>query len=73
MYSRLRLFLIVVFASAFSSVYAQSIKLTGKIINQKNEPLPGATILDGTGRQVVADIEGKFYLTLEAGKKEARA
>jgi hypothetical protein len=69
MYSRLRLFLIAAFVTGFSSVYAQSIKLSGKIINQKSEPLPGATITDGAGKQVVADIEGKFYLTLEVGKK----
>jgi CarboxypepD_reg-like domain len=69
MYSWLRLFLIAAFVTGFSSVYAQSIKLSGKIINQKSEPLPGATITDGAGKQVVADIEGKFYLTLEVGKK----
>ncbi|MBL7746065.1 MAG: TonB-dependent receptor [Chitinophagaceae bacterium] len=70
MFSPLRLLLIVLFVSSFSAVQAQSIKFTGKVINQKNEPLPGANIVvEGAGKQAVADIEGKFYLTLEAGKK----
>lgn len=68
MYSRLRLLLIVLIATAFSSLYAQSIKLSGKVLNQKNEPLPGATVAVA-GKQLIADIEGKFYVTLEAGKK----
>lgn len=71
MYPRARLFFLLSFFSLLSVVsYAQGIRLTGKVMNAKNEPLPGATILiDGTSRQVVADVEGKFYLTLEPGKK----
>ncbi|MCY7310305.1 MAG: TonB-dependent receptor [Chitinophagaceae bacterium] len=72
MYSRLRLLLSVLFLSSIFSIQAQTqtIKLTGKVMNAKNEALPGATIvIEGAGKQVLADIEGKFYITLEAGKK----
>lgn len=68
MYARMKLLLIAVLGFAFTAVQAQSVKLTGKIINQKNEPLAGATI-NVAGKQLIADIEGKFYVTLEAGKK----
>lgn len=55
---------------AFTTIQAQSLKLSGKVINQKNEPLAGANIVvQGAGKQAVADIEGKFYFVLEAGKK----
>ncbi|HWR34231.1 MAG TPA: TonB-dependent receptor [Chitinophagaceae bacterium] len=72
MYFRLRFLMSVLFVSAafFVQAQAQTIKLTGKVLNGKNEPLPGATIvIEGAGKQVFADIEGKFYLNLEAGKK----
>ena len=72
MYSRLRLLLSVLFIVSIFSLKAQTqtIKLTGKVMNAKNEPLPGATIVfEGLGKQVFADIEGKFYVSLEAGKK----
>ena len=49
---------------------AQTIKMSGKVMNSKNEPLPGANIVvNGAGKQTQADVEGKFYLSLEAGKK----
>ena len=72
MYFRLRLLLNVLFLSSIFSIQAQTqiIKLTGKVINSKNEPLPGATIIvNGAGKQTQADVEGKFYVTLDAGKK----
>ena len=62
--------LTVIFALISVFAAAQGIRLTGKVMNTKNEPLPGATILlEGTSRQVVADVEGKFYISLEPGKK----
>ncbi len=70
MYPRLRLSLTFLFFSVFSVAFGQSQKLTGKVMNAKNEPLAGATIsIAGTSRQVVADVEGKFYIALEPGKK----
>lgn len=58
------MFLISVIASA------QSFRLNGKVINQKNEPVPGATIsVPGLERAVAADIEGRFSILLESGKK----
>lgn len=67
---RLRSFLLCLSLLVFSSVFGQTLKFAGKVINAKNEPVSGATVsIDGTGRQVVADVEGKFYINLEPGKK----
>ena len=49
---------------------AQTIRLSGKVINQKNEPVPAATItISGTKQALSADVEGRFSIQLEAGKK----
>ncbi len=72
MYFRLRILMSVFLISTLVTLQAQAqtIKLSGKVMNTKNEALPGATIvIDGAGKQVLADIEGKFYLNLDAGKK----
>lgn len=71
MYPRARLLILISVFSLISMLsQAQGIRLTGKVMNAKNEPLPGATILiEGTTRQILADVEGKFYISLETGKK----
>ena len=58
----------LLFLSLFVS--AQSIRLNGKVVNEKNEPVPGASVsVEGITRVIVADIEGRFSLNLETGKK----
>ncbi|HEV8284058.1 MAG TPA: outer membrane beta-barrel protein [Chitinophagaceae bacterium] len=68
---RLRLFISVLcfgFISSFAQ--AQSLKLTGKIVNEKNEPLPGISVkISGATGGASTDIEGRFSLNLSAGKK----
>jgi len=52
------------------SVIAQAQKITGKVVNTKNEPIAGASILvEETKKVVVADVEGNFSISLETGKK----
>lgn len=56
----------------FSSLFtlAQDTQFTGKVSNEKNEILAGATILVvETGRQTTSDADGRFVITLEKGKK----
>lgn len=49
---------------------AQQIKLSGRVLNQKNEPVAGATIaVSGITKNIAADVEGRFSITLEQGKK----
>ncbi|MBC7848395.1 MAG: TonB-dependent receptor [Chitinophagaceae bacterium] len=48
---------------------AQTVKLTGKVLNPRNEPISGATVTVGTPPiSIAADVEGRFSLSLEAGK-----
>ncbi len=49
---------------------AQTIKLGGRIINEKNEPLAGVSVkIIGATGGVSTDIEGRFSLNLSGGKK----
>ncbi len=52
------------------STSAQTIRLNGRVLNQKNEPVAGASIsVSQISRSFAADIEGRFVISLEAGKK----
>lgn len=52
------------------SITAQNIQLNGKVINAKNEAVPGATIsVNGISRSIAANVEGRFSITLAPGKK----
>lgn len=59
---------ILLFLVAAAS-FAQNIKLNGRVLNQKNEPVSGATItIQGMQRSMAADVEGRFTLQLQPGK-----
>jgi len=50
--------------------FSQTNKLTGKVIGEKNEPLAGITIkIIGTNLGTSTNLEGRFSLSLSAGKK----
>lgn len=50
--------------------FGQSVKVSGKVINTKNEPVAGASIIiEELKRTVVANLDGQFDVTIEAGKK----
>jgi outer membrane receptor protein involved in Fe transport len=65
---RLKLLLICSFALSFT--YAQN-KISGKISNEKNEPIAGVSV-KVTGRSTggSSDVEGRYTLNLPAGKYE---
>jgi outer membrane receptor protein involved in Fe transport len=59
----------VFFLGLFSVAQAQGIKLTGKVLNEKNEALAGVSVkINGAGGTTTA-IDGHFSLTLLPGKK----
>ncbi|HEY0679010.1 MAG TPA: carboxypeptidase-like regulatory domain-containing protein [Chitinophagaceae bacterium] len=67
---RLKFFCSLCFVFLALSSFGQSVRLNGKVINSKNEPVAGATItVMGLERSFAADVEGRFSLTLDAGKK----
>ncbi|MBX3253112.1 MAG: TonB-dependent receptor [Chitinophagaceae bacterium] len=58
----------LLFLSSF--LYAQSARLTGKIVNEKNEPVAGASIkIAGLQGGTTSDVQGMYSLTLSTGKK----
>ncbi len=62
-----------VFSLIFISVsQAQTVRLTGKISNNKNEPLAGVSVrISGTTTGATTDVDGFYTLSLSAGKKYA--
>jgi len=61
---------IVCFGLISSSTQAQALKLTGKVTNDKNDPIPGVSVkIIGATGGVSTDIEGRFSLNLSPGKK----
>jgi hypothetical protein len=64
-------FLLILSFIAFSFyTSAQQIRLSGRVLNQKNEPVSGASLnITGINRNLAADVEGRFSIILEEGKK----
>ncbi|SIN67276.1 SusC/RagA family TonB-linked outer membrane protein [Algoriphagus halophilus] len=52
-----------------SLTFAQESRVTGKVIDEKNEPLPGASVLvKGTTRGTVTDIDGSYSIMANSGE-----
>jgi len=49
--------------------FAQQTRVTGKVSDLKNEPLPGATVLvKGTSRGTVTDVDGTYAIQAASGE-----
>ncbi len=66
---RLRTLLSVSFCFFLFIVQAQSGKLTGKVTNEKNEPLPGVTIQIKGGNGARSASDGTYQLSLNRGSR----
>ena len=63
------LIILALFGLAILS-FSQNVKLTGKILNQKNDPVVGATIqIDGSNIGTTSDVDGNFSISLSVEKK----
>ena len=50
--------------------FSQNEKLSGKVLNNKNEPVVGASIkFEGSNTGAISGVDGSFTLTLAIGKK----
>ncbi len=68
MVKKTTLLLLSFFIYIFS--FAQNVALNGKVLNAKNEPVPGATIsVTGLDKSRAANVEGRFTILLAPGKK----
>ncbi len=67
---RLRLAWFIISYGLVSIAGAQAVKLTGKVLGIKNEPLSGVSVkIAGSALGTSTDIEGRFSLHLSTGKK----
>ena len=52
-----------------SIAQAQILKISGKVVNERNEPLPGVSIKLGNGTGTTTNVDGQFDLSLQTQKK----
>ncbi|HSU27392.1 MAG TPA: TonB-dependent receptor [Chitinophagaceae bacterium] len=70
MLHRLRTYFIICFLGVFSQVNGQTQKLTGRVLNEKNDPIAGVTVqIPGSQTGDITDQEGRFSISLSTGKK----
>ena len=63
------LFLLALLSAFPTAVLAQSLTVSGTVVDSGNQPLPGATILEtGTQNGVISDIDGRFTITVKSGQ-----
>src|SRR5688572_22806041 len=60
--------LFLFFSFCFLTVQAQNIKLTGKVLNDKNEALSDVSVNAQGAGGAKSDVDGNFTLTLSPGK-----
>ncbi len=54
----------------FSALQAQNVRLTGKVLGDKNDPLVGVNVkVAAAGKTVLTNVDGRYILELPAGKK----
>ncbi len=62
----LRFIIAIVFVLGSNLVHAQATRLSGKIINERNEPVSGATVqVEGTSIKTASNVSGNFSLVVE--------
>lgn len=69
MYLKTKLVLSVLCVSLITASQAQTVKLTGKVFNEKNESLAGVSVQIIGGGGTTTNIDGSFSLNLDPGKK----
>lgn len=62
--------MIIFFTFCFYTTFSQDSKISGKIVDEKNNPVTGATIkLIELNKNTISDIDGRFSLFVSKGKK----
>ena len=70
MLKKLLAVLVIFTLTFYLSAQAQELQFSGKVLNSKNEVLPGATILvKEISKQFTTNAEGRFVVNLESTKK----
>lgn len=65
-----RLSIMVFFVFLVNTIFAQTVKLTGRITDESNRPIPGASIkIISNNKGTNTDADGRFTLVLTVGTK----
>ena len=64
-----RFLLTILFFFILPTIYSQTVRLTGKVTNERNEPVSGVSINITGGGGTTSNTEGVFTLNLSTGKK----
>src|SRR5689334_12158071 len=67
----LRSVLLILGIFCMGAASAQALKLSGKVVSEKNEALAGVSIKLNTGGGTTTNVDGAFTLTLNTGIKYA--
>ncbi|MDQ3277469.1 MAG: carboxypeptidase-like regulatory domain-containing protein, partial [Bacteroidota bacterium] len=66
----IRSWLTVSFLLFVSTLFAQTVRLSGKVTNERSEPVAGASIrISGTATGTTTNVEGVYFLALVPGTK----
>ena len=65
----MRILSLLISLFSFSFAQAQALKLSGKVVNDKNEPLAGVSVKLDEGAGTATNVDGNFDLSLTPGKK----
>ena len=66
----MRAMMLVILVILANLTYSQKINISGKVVNTKNESIPGASILvEATKKIIMANVDGAFTLSLDKGVK----
>lgn len=69
-YMRKHILLLAIFALHCFTMYAQQIKISGKVIDESNNPLPGVTIsYVESGSGTLTNLEGDYSIEVMPGSK----
>jgi TonB-dependent receptor len=64
----LRILSVILSLFLFNLVQAQTTKLSGRVMNDKNEPVPGVSVSVGGAVKGTTNVDGYFDIRLPAGK-----
>ncbi|MFY0625232.1 MAG: TonB-dependent receptor [Reichenbachiella sp.] len=69
----LNLVLLMVFVFAMSPALAQDVAVSGQVLSETGDAIPGATILEvGTSNGTVSDIDGNYTISVSSGNAVLR-
>src|SRR5687767_11698954 len=58
---------LLLYLLSYTTLTAQAIRISGKVTNEKNEPVAGASVKKINGAGTTTDLEGRFTISVLRG------